>query len=320
VNERIEIILGRLVAALERRDSNAAIAATRKLRAFGFSNTHIIFLVFLYRKFTARLDGQEVSTTETERSSRVKAILWSGLYAVPTIIGAVILQWMTLTFGYLVIVQVERWFGGVILGALSGLAVGDYRVWLEGKREAKRLQATRAYIFWKRQKLLRKLRYLVYPSTLTVDLKAFEVKKKVAANTIKRSQLLQGYLVLRFSESGWTQFWEGVNFERGTLIPRKVFVAIAIGFALFAAVDSISAGVMVGFVCYFLMVRIMPFLNVGIIYFPTLLRGVDPGQSANASAALRVMTTMTLIGICLGIDIVLTKFFGLPKVGLLNLF
>jgi hypothetical protein len=319
MNERIEIILGRLVAALERRDERVAIAEVRNLRRLGFSREQIEFVVFLHRKSTG-LDVQEESMTETstERSSRVKAILWSGLYAVPTIIGAGILQWIGVTFGYLVIVLIERWFGGVILGALSGLAVGDYRVWLEGKRDTQRLQATRAYNFWTKQKLVRKVRYLVNPTNLKVDLDAFEVKKRVETMS-KKNQLLQGYLVLRFSQGGWTQFIEGVNFERGNLTPRMVFVGIAIGVTFFAVVDTISAGIIVGIVLYLLMMRIMPFLNVAVIYIPTLLRGVDPGQSANASGALRVITTQVFLILCLLFDILLIKF-GLPKVGLLDLF
>jgi hypothetical protein len=310
---RTEEALGRLAAAVKNRDKRAGLIEVRQLRALGWTQEQIMFLLTLQRRGV-----RDNSMVDAERASRARAIIVSLLVALPTVIVSVGFKFLALREGYVVISELERWYGGIVIGALFSLTVGDYRVWLESALKNQRDRdrdhtIARAYLFWQANGQLRYL-FLLKPRELYCQLSG---QPRGASPPLDKNQRIQGFLVVKFAELGWGHFWNAVAFERN-LGPSKFFALIALGCGLLAAAESITSGVLVGLTTYLQMTWLSPTIGVATIYLPSLIRGVDTAQSSNVAPAVRGIVTMLLFAACIVLDLCLQRL-GLPKVGLINL-
>jgi hypothetical protein len=318
MNERTEELLAQLWNATQNSDAQAQAEVARLgLSELGWSEEQIEFLLEKYGRLVAQTE------TSAERASRARAIVISIVIALPTVLCSIGFKYLTISHSYFVISELERWFGGIVIGALSGLAVGDYRVWVEGllkqpKHADRGLDISRAYALWLRLSLRTKLSCVVRPRSLATRLSRTPKRVEDLSVLNTSSKRLQGYLLLRFSELGWQDFWNAVQFERN-LGPSKFFLMIAVFCGLLAALESISSGVFVAAVSFAQMEWLLPTIGVAVVYLPSLVYGVDTAQSSNASVAVRVLTTMGLLATCVALDLYF-QTLGLPKIGLLDLF
>jgi hypothetical protein len=318
-NQELKQVFQDLWRAIQAHDDEAEQALRVRLAQQGWFQEQMI--MFVLEELAQ--DAMQASR-QRERTSRRNAVTVSFLVAIPTLVVSVGFQKLALANDYFILAQLERWYGGIVVGALSSLAVSDYRVWLEADLTAKNLStvdSAKMLRVWSRQRWQQKLEIFARPAILRSKAEHLAIVEGEALamwQQTSSSKQLQGYLLLRLSQRGWSDFWEAVDFEKN-LGPSRFFLVIAMFCAFLVSFDSLSAGISAGVAAYILAEWMVPFLSVSNIYFPTLLSGVDTGQSSNISAALRVLVVTGFM-----VAVVLLELWfqqlGLPRLRFLNLF
>jgi hypothetical protein len=308
-----------------------------------WSDEQIDFLLEQQGKLAAQRERS------TERTNRAQAIWVSIAASLPTIFGGIAFKWLTLTQSYIVTSEIERWFGGIVVGSLFSLAVFDYGNWCNQKfsqqGEVREAYAWRALRVWSALDWKTKARIVIKPQSLTrlVEIEIEESVVRVNNNlrdvsiftklplltialeslkvevppTPSKARRLQGHLLLRFSERGWRDYWRSVRFEK-ELAPTRFFFVISVLCGCLAALDSVTGGGLVSIAIFVLLSSFLPMVSVATIYLPSLLGGVEPAQSANLAAAVRVLMTMFVLSGCVLVDLYLHSL-GLIDIGLIDI-
>jgi hypothetical protein len=318
-NEQLKETFYGLWTAQQRQDSETADALRQQLAENGWSETQIEFYLEERASEYSRVSRQR------ELANRRNAVIVSFLVAIPTLIASVVFQRLALDNDFFVLAQVERWYGGIVIGSLSSLAVGDYRVWLEADLRAKNLseaESAKVLLVWNRQTWQQKLNLLFRPGLLNVKAERLPTEdSEILAiwQRVSSSRHLQGFLLLRFSQRGWRDFWRAVKFEKN-LGPSRFFLLLSLVCSIpVALLESLSAGIGAAVAAFVLVEIMVPLVSVSSIYFPSLLLGVSTGQSSNVVAATRVLVVTVFMATVVLIEIYL-QHLGVPRIRLSDFF
>jgi hypothetical protein len=303
--------------AQQHQDIETADAVRSQLAENGWSQQQIEFYL------EERAGEYTRASRQRERANRRNAVIVSFVVAIPTLIASVVFQRLALDNDFFILAQVERWYGGIVVGSLSSLAVGDYRVWLEADLSAKNLstsESARMLLTWERQTWRQKVSILLRPGLLSIKSERLSINDSEMMAMWQRlpsSKQLQGFLLLRFGQRGWSDFWRAVDFEKN-LGPSRFFLVLSLLCSVPVALESVSAGISAAIASYVLAEVMVPMISVSNIYFPSLLSGVSTGQSSNVVAATRVL----VVTIFMAAVVLLELWFqhlGLPRIRLLDL-
>jgi hypothetical protein len=316
-NEQLAEVFYTLWKARRDYDDETAGALLQQLLENGWSEAQIEFYLAERNSEYARVSRQK------EWTSRRNAVIISFLVAIPTMIISVAFQRMALSNDFFILAQLERWYGGIVVGALSSLAVNDYRLWLENDLRGKNLpvlESAKVLLVWKRQNWRQKASILLRPSLLRSksERASYEESEMIAMwQRASAAWQLQGFLLLRFSQRGWRDFWKAVNVEK-KLGPSQFFLALSLLCSLPVMLESVSAGISTAVAAYLLADVVVPLVSVANIYLPSLLSGVSTGQSSNVVAAVRVLVVTFFMALVVGLELYF-QHLGLPRIKLINL-
>jgi hypothetical protein len=317
-NQQLKETFYGLWFARQRQDLETADALRQQLAEYGWTDTQIEFYLEERASEYARVSRQK------EWTSRRNAVVVSFFVAIPTVIISVAFQRLALSNDFFILAQLERWYGGIVVGALSSLAVNDYRLWLENDLRSKNLsvfESAKVLLVWKRQNWRQKASILLRPSLLRSKSERASFDEGEMMAMWQRSSAawqLQGYLLLRFSQRGWRDFWKAVKVEKN-LGPSRFFLVLSLLCSLPVTLESVSAGISTTVVAYVLADVMVPLVSVANIYLPSLLSGVSTGQSSNVVAAVRVLVVTFFMALVVLLELYL-EHLGLPRIKLIDLF
>lgn len=317
-NEQLRETFYSLYLAQERQDAEVAEALRQQLAENGWSAQQIEFYLEERAAEYSRVSRQR------ELANRRNAVIVSFLVAIPTMIASVAFQRLAVNNDFFILAQLERWYGGIVIGALSSLAVNDYRLWLEADLRGKNLstlESAKVLLVWSRQSWRQKASILLRPGLLRMRAEGTTTPESELAVMWQHSSAarqLQGYLLLRFSQRGWRDFWRAVRFE-ANLGPSRFFFVLSLLCSLPVMLESVSAGISTAVAAFLLAEVMVPLVSVANIYLPSLLSGISTGHSSNLVASVRVLVVTFFMASVVLLELYL-QHIGIPRIRLTDLF